>query len=82
MRPLFKAELAQARALLDVIATRLSALPANARAPFDAELERLRGRWEEAKESSDERVLEQVQDGILQLISGMDARFAGHPPPA
>jgi hypothetical protein len=46
-------ELAQARAMLDVLATRLSAVPADQRADLEPELDRLNARWSEAQQSYD-----------------------------
>jgi hypothetical protein len=91
-------ELAQAHAMLDIIATRLSAIPASSRAEFEPELAPLRRRWGEAqetyqkaKESGGESrrefqkesraALDEVQDGLLQIVTRMNQRFAGHPSP-
>jgi hypothetical protein len=45
-----EAELAQARSMLDIIETRLSAIPASERADFEPQLAPLRARWGEAQE--------------------------------
>jgi hypothetical protein len=91
-------ELAQAHAMLDILATRLSAIPASSRAEFEPQLAPLRRRWGEAQEAyqnakesggdsrrqfqQDSRAaLDEVQDGLLQMITQMNQRFAGHPPP-
>jgi len=80
-------ELSQARSMLDVIARRLTAIPAGERADPERELARLRKRWGDAQQAYDAEdengsraALEQVQDGLLQLITDMNTRFAGHPP--
>jgi hypothetical protein len=44
-------ELAQARSMLDVVATRLSAIPAGERADLDRELRQIRRRWDAAHEA-------------------------------
>jgi hypothetical protein len=89
-------ELAQARSMLDVIATRLTAVPADERADLEQELAGLRRRWGDAQQAYDvakasggelraedekrsRAALEEVQDGLLQLVSEMNTRFAGHP---
>jgi hypothetical protein len=91
------AELAQARSMLDVIATRLSAIPAADRSGLEQKLAQLRRRWSDAQQSFDagkasggevraederksRKALDEVQDGLLQLVSEMNTRFAGHPP--
>jgi hypothetical protein len=90
------AELAQARSMLDVVATRLSALPQAERPELESKLGRLRQRWGDAQQALDaakatggerrsehERdsraALDEVQDGLLALVSEMNTRFAGHP---
>jgi hypothetical protein len=92
-------ELAQARAMLDVCARRLTAVPAGERADLDPELAELRSRWDTAQkayeaaegtvggrraeyEAQSRGALEEVQDGLLLLVSQMNTRFAGHPPGA
>jgi hypothetical protein len=92
-----EAELAQAHAMLDVLATRLSAIPEGDRGNLANELASLRGRWGEARdqaenakesggdlrrqyEAASRAALGEVQDGLAQMIAGMNQRFAGHPP--
>jgi hypothetical protein len=92
-------ELAQTRAMLDVCARRLAAVPADERADFDEQLRQLRSRrdtaqkaYEAAKSSVGGRhaeyeqesrdALDDVKNGLLELISEMNTRFAGHPPGA
>ena len=49
-----EAELAQAQAMIDVLTTRISAIPEADRAHFDGELQPLRARWRDARWSYDE----------------------------
>jgi len=80
-----------------VITTRLDALPAGARTGFDLEPLRQRWRdaryqYDLAKQSGGEirkqheeqsrAALQEVQDGLLDIITRMNERFAGHPPPS
>jgi hypothetical protein len=99
MGPQFLAtQLAQARSMLDILGTRIGALPGGERAEFELELEKLRRRWGDAKQSydasraafggelgaRDERncrmALDDVENGVLALVSEMNTRYAGHPP--
>jgi hypothetical protein len=92
-----RSELATTRSMLDVVATRLSALPPGEREGFETELDRLRDRLDDAQDAFDtgkkigrelrpeeeklsRETLDEVQNGLLQLVSEMNARYGGHPP--
>jgi hypothetical protein len=78
MSILDKAELSQARALLDVVFRRISALPEHDRAELEPQAIRLRERL--AQVEDDPNALDEAQDGLANLILQMDARYVGHPP--
>jgi hypothetical protein len=73
-----KAQLSQARAMLDVVFRRISALPPADRAELEPQAIHLRERL--AQVEQDPHALDEAMDGLANLILQMDARYAGHPP--
>jgi hypothetical protein len=67
------AELAQARSMLDAVTARLAVLPAGERLELERELERIRHRWGDAKESFDAA---RIAGGELGADDERDSRMA------